>query len=315
MAIIDELLGIDLEKIPSAPLKKAVENLVWEYKQEKNKALFQKEAGENIKKLLDMVKKHAPDAIKKTAKTKTQSSKPSKTIPKSKKESPDNFTMARELASTALEKLTELGIDLEDEEETIIANVRAEWEDAVNETNKSRSWALTKKAVEDTVEAAKGLSQDTRKKTLAIVDGLAVFFGASIKQGKEPQKKEGKSDHQEIIEELKALEPELEACRAAIRDYNKKKREMDGPKPKKTRHTKLKEKLLSLASLIPDNLKDDIQVQRKTEKILLTAHRELVAAWGMDKVKAKPGEEAIKEKFDAMEEKGEKGTSTKQKKP
>ena len=69
-------------------------------------------------------------------------------------------------------------------------------------------------------------------------------------------------------------------------------------------------------SLIPDNLKEDVNVQRKTEKILLTTHRELVNAWGMNKVKAKSGAEAIKDKFEAMEEKAEKKeTSEVKKKP
>src|SRR5690606_21905652 len=43
--------------------------------------------------------------------------------------------------------------------------------------------------------------------------------------------------------------------------------------------------------------------QKRTEKILLKTHSDLVDAWGMSKIKAKPGAEAIKDKFDALEEK------------
>lgn len=307
MATIEELLKLDLGKITSEPLKDALNNLIADYRKEEDKTFFQTAAAANIDKLMAMVKKHAPQALSAAGKGKESAvktkAKPKKTTANGK--GSDNYTMVRELASSVLERLTDIGIDLDDEDENIVANTRSEIEEALAETNKMRSWSLTKKAIENLVKDSSGISNaQNRKRVLSVVNDLAQFFGASASGAKTGKKPTGKSteDTKAITEELKALEPELEACRAAIREYNKRKKEAEGPKPKKTRFTKLKEKLLALVGLIPESLQDDINVQRETEKILLDTHQKLVTTWKMDRVKAKPGADAIKEKFDQMEE-------------
>ncbi len=202
MATIEDLLGLDLSKIDKAPLKSAVEELLKDYKNEKEKDYFSKQAKENIDKLFSLVKTHAPLAVKKK--------------PKPKEEKKEHC------------------IEEEKEKKT---------DDKTDENN------------------------------------------------------------EKLLKELEKLEPKLEECRTAIRDYNKKKRDATGPRPKKNRYTKLKERLLSLVSLIPDNLKEDSKVLEETEEVLLLAHRRLVKNWGMNKLKAAPGARAITEKVDDLQEK------------
>lgn len=218
----------------------------------------------------------------------------------------------REITGEVLGELTDLGIDLEGEDETIIATTRLDLEEALDESSDSKFKSQVKKAIESFQDFASDISDTKiRKEAIASVEKLLKAMdkppadkkSRSSEQGKPEKKEPDKESSKKILDELKELEPELEACRATIREYNKKKKAVEGEKPKKTRYTKLKEKLLSLVSLMPDKLKEDIDVQRKTEKILLTTHRELVNAWGMNKVKAKPGAEAIKDKFEAIEEK------------
>ena len=106
------------------------------------------------------------------------------------------------------------------------------------------------------------------------------------------------------LKEINAGLEELADCDAELKELRKAKREREGIKPKqKTRYTKLKEKLLAVIVLIPDKLKNDLKTQQQTEKILLATHRDLIKAWGMNKVSAKAGENAIKERFDQLEEK------------
>ena len=142
----------------------------------------------------------------------------------------------------------------------------------------------------------------------AIVTKQPPEKASSTKKGKEGKagKKTNPSKTDEdtsILEVLKEMEPQLEQCRKVIREHNRKKREAAPKKPKKSRYTLLKERLLALYTLVPDALKKDADTYRETEKILLSTHRQLVTAWGMSKVKAAPGEEAIKEKSDVLEEK------------
>lgn len=302
MAKIEDLQNLDFDKIKSDPLKKAVKDLVADYEKEDDKAFFQDAAKDNIDKLFSMVKSHSPEAIQKSEK------KPAE-MPAKKEKSEATESGSDDLRSLTREvtdELTDLGIDLDGEDETIIATTRMDLEEAMDESSDTKFTSQVKKAVESFQEFASDIS-DTKIRKLAVasVDKLAKALELEKPEAKpKPDKREAdKKKSKEILEELKKLDPELEACRAVIREHNKKKREAQGTKPKKTRYTKLKEKLLSLINLMPDNLKNDVKVQRKTEKILLTTHRELVAAWGMNKVKAKPGAEAIKDKFDVMEEK------------
>lgn len=108
-----------------------------------------------------------------------------------------------------------------------------------------------------------------------------------------------KEKSKKAMEDLDEVDGQIEACREVIREYNKKKRAGKEP-AKKTRLTKLKDKLLGIASLIPPKLKEDKVVRDKTERILLRTLNDLKKAWGMSV--AKKAQEAIKQKFDQLDE-------------
>ncbi|MTI26304.1 hypothetical protein [Fulvivirga kasyanovii] len=147
-------------------------------------------------------------------------------------------------------------------------------------------------------------TRDSRRAVTAINMLVNALGDDLFELTKDEEKRHEKS--KKIMEELQEVEKDIEQCRAVIREHNKKKRESEGPKPKKTRYMQLRERLLSIANLIPDKLKENLEVQQETEAVLLSTHSKLIKVWGMNKLKAKLGEKAIKERFDAMEEKIEK---------
>lgn len=158
--------------------------------------------------------------------------------------------------------------------------------------NIDKLFTLLKKALPD---RAKSDRPAKKQKTSASKD--------KSKPKSKPTQDASAETTEKILEELKAMEPELAACRRKIRDYNSRRRETQPPKPKPTRHTQLKDKLLSIVKLMPDKHKEDEKVLAETEEILLDTHSRLVSAWGMDKVRSKPGATAIMEKFDDLQEK------------
>ncbi len=233
---------------------------------------------------------------------------PKETKPKSdESEKSQTAILTNELVREVIDELTDIEIDLEGQDETIIATTRLELEEALEKKEQSKLHKKVEKAVESFKDWAMDIDDSKAKK--AAITSMNKLFNALGEpllnaDGKE-QKESEKERSKRILAELQELKPELDRCRAVVSEANKKKRDAEGAKPKKTRLTQLKNKLLSIAGLIPPHLKENLDVQKKTEKILLTAHKELVSAWGMDKVKAKPGADAIKEKFDALEEKKE----------
>lgn len=115
-----------------------------------------------------------------------------------------------------------------------------------------------------------------------------------------------KEKSKKVMEEvLDTVSQEIEACRRTIREFNRQRREVDGKKPpvKKSRLTKLKEKLLSIAGMIPDNLKEDKDVRDRTERVLTVTLKDLTRTWGMNKIKA--AQDAIKSRFDELDQKHE----------
>jgi hypothetical protein len=431
MIKVEDLLNLNLTKINSAPLKKAIEDWISDYNKETDKELFAKESKENINKLYAMVEQYAPEAIQKTKKKpEPKETKPGKngqtenkrgkgklmkililvignfkgvlkklkqadldeadffvllemtkklekalesgddkkikkaveaqldafdkwqekmkkSDNKTHKEQAKNATesinqlldelgiptlesngavkskeksksspstpsqtalLTKELVRVVIDELTDIEIDLEGQDETIIAATRLELEEALEDEEQSKFRKKVVKEAQSFKDWAMDISDaKTRKQSVTAMNKLFNALGESLLNPDGKEKKESeKTRSKRILEELDELQPELERCRAVVSEANRKKREAQGSKPKKTRLTQLKNKLLSIAGLIPPQLKDNPDVQKKTEKILLTAHRELVNAWGMNKVKAKPGAEAIREKFDAMEDKSEK---------
>ena len=122
------------------------------------------------------------------------------------------------------------------------------------------------------------------------------------KEEKEKEKEQRKEKSLRVVKQVKEeVEPELDKCREALRLYRQKKKAGATPKPKKTRITKLKERLLAISSLIPKEMRDDEEILNKTEAILLDTLHSLTDLWGMNRIH--PAEKAITEKFDQLEEK------------
>lgn len=153
------------------------------------------------------------------------------------------------------------------------------------------------------------VKETTDKIFTKVETAITKFIDAVVEQRKKEADKEAdkrlkKENSKLTMAEINAELKELEECDARLKVLKRNKREKEGKKPKtKTRYTKLKEKLLGVATLLPDNLKNDVDTIKKTEGILLVAHRELIKAWGMNKVKSMSGQKAITEKFDAMQDK------------
>lgn len=325
MATIKDLIALDFSKSKAdntSALKTAIDKIIEDYNQEEDKEFFEKEAAKNIDALYSMVEEYAPEAIPKADKEKSEAKGKEKAV----KASPDNSDGLREarkpnkqlskngnskksktrpgltkaLIRDVIDELTDLGIDLKGESEIVIASARMDLEEALD-SNDDELENLVKEAVQNFRDWLDEIREDPKATpAIALVNKLIIALGEKTIPEVVPSKRE---KSKQFMEKLEGIEGDIEACRAVIREHNRKKREAEGPKPKKTRYTQLREKLLAVISIIPDKLKDDQEVQQKTEGILLHTHRELVRAWGMSKVKAKAGANAIKEKFDALEEK------------
>lgn len=103
--------------------------------------------------------------------------------------------------------------------------------------------------------------------------------------------------------ELDAFEEEIKQCRLAIKEYNAKKREGQPKKPTPKRHEKIEKYLLAIGNLVPDNLKDNLDILDKAEKILSKTGREIMKLYRMDELHIKEVEKEIKEKYDQKEQK------------
>lgn len=308
------------EKKLEEEIKKALQPYIsWEGTIEKNQEMRHGYVDQEDKELRDKAAKSVNKLLKElgmeTMQTNGSPKKKSepKGQPKKEAEESQAVILTKELVREVIDELTDVGIDLDGEDETIIATTRMDLEEALEETEQSKFRKKVAEAVESFKDFVKDISDEkVRKAAIISINKLLNALGETLLKTDGKEKKESEEERSKrILEELEELKPELERCRAVVSEANRKKREAQGSKPKPTRFTQLKTKLLSLAKLIPPHLKDNLDVQKKTEKVLLTAHRELVSAWGMDKVKAKPGAKAIKEEFDKMEEKVEKQKNSK----
>lgn len=151
----------------------------------------------------------------------------------------------------------------------------------------------SREGIERTIRQLRKLIQEFKAKTLSKEQ-------KTEKKQKEVKAKKEKS--REVFRKVtEEIGPDLEKCRTALREYRKQVAATQGPKPKKTRITKLKERLLGLIALIPKEMKEDDQILDKTEDILLDTLHRLTDLWGMTRIH--PAEKAIEEKFDNLEEK------------
>ncbi len=102
----------------------------------------------------------------------------------------------------------------------------------------------------------------------------------------------------------KGIDDKLEECRRMIRVSNKEKRALLPPKRPQSTYEKVQKKILSLGKLIPSNLKDHLEVQRETKKILIKAHKDILSAWRMNSLKKlEKDQRLIRENYQKIEEK------------
>jgi len=220
---------------------------------------------------------------------------PPKKAGNAKKEKPKRTSGFRGILRQVIDELTDLGIDLEGKDETIIATTRMDLEEALGLDTDLEVKLQTSIAAELFMDFSGDIKDEKiRKKAIASIKKLE-----TIKS--EEEKSEAKK--KQVRKELEALAPQYDECRAVMKAYNQQRRENAPAKPKKNRYTKLKERLLSIVSLMPDELRKDETAIEKTESVLLKTHRDLIAVWGMNGLKAAPGQQAITEKFDQMQEK------------
>ena len=114
-------------------------------------------------------------------------------------------------------------------------------------------------------------------------------------------KKVTKKSPQEIDEKIKEVEEGLAVCRRMIREDNKRKREARPPKPKETRQTKLKKKVLSLVRLTPPELLADAKVRKENRAIIRDTVIKLMTNWKMTSFKQV--ENAVNKALDEAEKK------------
>lgn len=114
----------------------------------------------------------------------------------------------------------------------------------------------------------------------------------------EEEQRQKKEKSKRALTEVEEISSEIDECRRVIREYNKQRRQAKPP-VKKTRLTKLKEKFVGIANLIPDKLKENKNVREQTEKVLLDALADLKKAWQMNVIKQ--AQEAIRKKFEQLD--------------
>jgi hypothetical protein len=133
---------------------------------------------------------------------------------------------------------------------------------------------------------------------------------SSDTDGKENKKKSSGTKEKKKLtaKEMDGFEEKIKHCRTALKQYNAKKREGQPEKPKPKRHEKIERHLLAIGNLVPDNLKDNIDILGNVERILSKTGREIMKLYRMDELHIKEVQAEIKEKYDEKEEKIKKDT-------
>ena len=153
------------------------------------------------------------------------------------------------------------------------------------------------------------IASENVEKVFLLVERIAPDAIVKEKKSKPEKKKASKQSSKErktVKKELDDLSQDIKACRLKIKRFNEEKRKNEPKKAKPTRHAKIKRHFISIANLIPPAHKDNVEVQKAAEKVLLKAHRGIMNAYKMNTIRAEAGEKAIKEKYDTMEEKSKK---------
>ena len=166
-------------------------------------------------------------------------------------------------------------------------------------------------------EAILKIAKEGRQKSLEKLEALIAEYKASQAESEKkpapkeekpksakPKRKpaqERKARSKAALEKVKSeLLPNLEACREAIRAERQRQRELHPPEPKpqKTRITKLKERLMAVAKLIPDELAKDPRAINATEEVLLDCLHQLCALWKINRIEV--AEKGLTNQFDKL---------------
>lgn len=106
------------------------------------------------------------------------------------------------------------------------------------------------------------------------------------------------------LKDVKGLDNEIQQCRIKIKKYNEERRKNQPEKKPVSRYIKIRNHILALGRLIPPGLKDDLDTQKKTKRVLIKAHRELLNTFNMTSLRnIDRDQKEIKEKFEKIEEK------------
>ena len=216
-----------------------------------------------------------------------------------------SVVLTHDLVLRVLNELLDVEIDLDDEDAESFAAGRLELEEA----HRASDHADFRKGVQQATERLSYHVGDIAAKALRVaaigsVNKLRNALGLPLLNADGREQKETKNQRsRRIMQELAELEPELERCRAVVREANKQKRDAAGKKtkPKPTRYTQLKKHMLAIAKLIPDSYKGDPIVQTKVKNLSLQFVNGFVEACQMSRVKAEPVTAAIEEQLEPDE--------------
>ena len=128
--------------------------------------------------------------------------------------------------------------------------------------------------------------------------------GKSTKSKKKPkQEPKASSTAKTTKKDLEKLEEEIKMCRVKIKKYNEKKREGAPKKKPPTRYEKIKGHFIALENLIPEKLKNNIEVQKKSKRLMQNTHRKLLDIYKMTALEGKKDNQELQERLDKVEEK------------
>lgn len=203
----------------------------------------------------------------------------------------------RGIAEKVTEQLAVLADGLEGQDETIIIGTQFEVDDAL-ELEDDKAFV---KAIQAVVEDFKPWEADiSNKKIRGLASEQIQKLKSELDRLKPLEVKKAKPSPK-IVEKVKHYEKDIEACRTVIREFNKEKRANQPDKPKPTRRTLLKNKVLEIIKLTPEALVGDTKVQSENRKLVKATLKGFMKNWGMTSIKQL--ESAIDQELDVVEEK------------
>lgn len=231
-----------------------------------------------------------------------------KELPK-KKDAKVSSALTKKLVRTVVIELTDIAIDLDGEVETIISGTRSNLEDALELNDEAKFQNAVAKEATEMEDWVDDIS-DVKIRTLAIASINKLLKAIDKPLIPTPEAKKAKS--KKVLEKVKEYDADIEACRAVIREFNKKKKESQPLKPKPTRLTKLKNLAVSIVKLTPPAIEGDEKIQEGNRKGVEMILNHFMPLWGMNQVKqAKSSTEKELDKIeDKVEEKEQKTQAT-----